>query len=153
MKPRGPTYTAAERIEIANKIFSLTELCFKDWKIKKQMTLIEATEQVGIHYQTFQKWLASDKMIADMNIAHKNNRLAHMRHQAKWQVELALYGQLKLKDKERVDIALRFLEKVDEDFKDRKEITIEGNDFSVAMEDLENKARILIKELKPNDNK
>ena len=93
------------------------------------MTLLSACDSVGIDYSTFQKWLATDTMISDLNAVHKNNRLAHMRHTAKGEVEKALYGELKLKDKERVDIALRFLEKVDEDFKDRKEVSVTGLDF------------------------
>ena len=54
---------------------------------------------------------------------------------------------MKLKDKEKVDIALRFLEKTDEDFKERKEIKIQGMEFNSSIEDLEAKAKILIKDL------
>ena len=111
------------------------------------MSLLEACDKVGVPYGTFQKWYGSDKMVKDLSDAYKVNRLHHMRHQAKGTVEKALYGDLKLKDKERVDIALRFLEKTDEDFKDRKEVTVSGLDFGTSMEDLENKARLLIKDI------
>lgn len=119
-----PYTTPAERLEIAHKIFELSEFVFKDGKVKKAMTLLEACDKVGVPYQTFQKWYGSDKMVKDLSNAYKVNRINHMRHQAKGTVEKALYGELKLKDKERVDIALRFLEKTDEDFKDRKEVTV-----------------------------
>lgn len=144
---RNKIFTPAERLEIANKIFELTELVFKWGKIQKSMTMIEACEKVGISYKTFANWYKIDKMIADLAEVHKNNRMAHMRHQAKWTVEKALYWEMKLKDKERVDIALRFLEKTDEDFKDRKEVTVSWLDFGTSMEDLEEKAKLLIKDI------
>jgi hypothetical protein len=111
------------------------------------MTMLEACEKVGISYKTFANWYKIDKMICDLAEAHKNNRIAHMRHQARGTVEKALYGELKLKDKEKVDIALRFLEKTDEDFKDRKELNVTGLDFNSSMDDLVNKAKILIKDI------
>lgn len=141
-------YTIAERLEIAKKIILATELVFKGGKLQKGMGLAEACESIWIQYQTYLGWTKRDPMIRDLSEISKNNRLTHMRHQAKRQVEDALYGNLKLKDKEKVDIALRFLEKVDEDFRERKEISINGLEFTSSMEDLEQKARLLLRELK-----
>lgn len=145
--PAFRRYTPAERIEVANKVFQLTDVCFKKGKIQKSMPILEALDIVDISFQTWNYWMKTDATLNDMYETYKRNRLEHMRHQAKKQVEAALYGELKLKDKEKVDIALRFLEKVDDEFKDRKEITVTGNDFTASMEELQQKAKLLIKDL------
>lgn len=61
---------------------------------------------------------------------------------------------MKLKDKEKVDISLRFLEKTDKEFKDRQEleVKIDGTNFGTSKEELEERAKLLIKSLNYDDN-
>lgn len=144
-------YTSAERMELAHEIFRLSSLVFKNWKIQKTVSLEEACEAVWLKYITFNTWVKSDPMIKDAYEAYNINRLAQMKWQAKTQVEKALFWEMKLKDIEKVNIALRFLEKVDEDFKDKKEIKVTWEiDFNKSIDDLEAQAKALLWDIKAN---
>ena len=90
-KTNRKKYTAGERMELSIEIFRLSSLVFKGGKLQKAMGLLEACEKVGVEYITFNHWLKSDAMIKEAYEQYNVNRVAHMRHQAKSQVEKALY--------------------------------------------------------------
>jgi hypothetical protein len=140
-------YSPDERVAIVQSLLKLTSLEYIDGKLKKRMGITEACEKIGVAYDTVAKWRKENPSIDEMFTAHKASRSSQMRYQAKTNVEKALYGHMKLKDKEVVDISLRFLEKTDDEFKDRKEISIKDIDLSVPMEELEERAKLLIASL------
>ena len=147
-------YSRPERMGILYNILKLTAPTYKNGKMVKGMNLVAACYESGTTHQTFSSWLRKDKEFSDIYENSKKWMTEVMRFQARSIVQDALMGHLKLKDKEKVDISLRFLEKTDEEFKERKEIevTFDANEFGVTMEELEQKAQILISNYKTKNN-
>ena len=134
---------------ILYEILKLTNFRYEKGKLVKGMSLIAACEEAGITHQTFSKWRREDPEFAKIYEDSKSAMLELMRYQAKSIVNEALYGNLKLKDSERVNISLRFLEKTDEEFKDKKELEFKiNNDFNTPLSELEERAKDLINSLK-----
>lgn len=140
-----------DKINIITRILSRTTPTYKDGKVKKDMNIGAACAEEGITHQHFRKWLRDDPYLMRMYEENVAAKLELMRSMAKNHILEALGGGKKLKDKEMVDISLRFLEKTDDAWRDKHELEVKIQDFNMSTEDLERKARELIGNLKQSE--
>lgn len=116
------------------------------------MNIGAACAEEGITHQLFRMWLRADPTLMALYEENRQAKVDLMRSYARGIVMDALSGGMKLKDKEKVDISLRFLEKTDDAWKDKHEIEVKVENFALTNEELEARAKELLTNIKNATN-
>lgn len=128
-KKTEATKDVRSRLSIVEEICMLTAPKWNGSKMVRWMTILEACNKVWISDMTFRNWRQEDKKIHDYYESTKKARkeMAHssMRDYAMNNVFNVLSWQVKLRQKELVDVSLRYLEKTDESFNQSIKVDVE----------------------------
>lgn len=113
------------------------------------MDIKHVLSEFGIMPARFYHWMNRNPAFKEIYEEGRKGLLEATRTTARALVEAGINGELKLKDSEKVNLAMRLLEKTDDEFKDKKEVelNVSGIDFSLSTQELEMKARELLSKL------
>ncbi len=155
MRPyNGDKEKTEERMEKVRKII---EISYPKWdwkKFKKGMTIHNACDEVWIAYTTLKYWRDNYPEIELLFSTVNKLRMNIIEDIAKENVYEALSWNTKLRPDKKVDVSLRFLEKVSDDFNPIQKVSLNWNSkisFDTPIEELQERALELAAQLKSNE--
>lgn len=133
------------KIDILNKVLTLTYPIIEDWKLVQAMTLEDACKEVWITWMTLRNWRKQDPMLEDkwQNVMEARREL--MKNYAEDTIDKALRWTLKLRPTDKVNTAFRLLEKTDKAYQPKQQLEVKSMnmDFNMSIEEMEAKIKDL----------
>ena len=145
------SYSRPDRLRIITNVLARSAPAFRGDKIVRPKNFDEILALEGITRATYNKWISEDVAFANMEKEVRDAQASIMGKAAMRIIENALTGGMKLKDDKLVDVALRYAEKTQPEWKESIDLNLR-QDFGTSTSDLEARAMELLNIIKKKDN-